>query len=112
MIDYGKMAVANSVLAEIEKQAGALSLYLEAYSNGREQGYSVWSTDNNRRVAFSEYRNADFIVVYPGVYSDFAMQGNVPNKPAYQWQQGFNAGDYKGAAKWIVEYLGGQIDLS
>ncbi len=71
------MTVAFAVLDRLEPIAPD-SWWLESYSNGREQGFNIWSGVNNRRVSFSRDRSSDDIVVYIGMYSDFQLAGNTP----------------------------------
>jgi len=85
------LVVAKNVLILVNKYMSKelqKDCTVEAYSNGREQGYSIicWSSENvvkMLRVCFSEYRNSDDIVVYCGKHSDFSMAGNVPNDEVY-----------------------------
>jgi hypothetical protein len=107
MITGEKMNLAKRILAQVEKFSGETELHLEAYANGREQGFSVanFNTDKVKRVAFSEYRNTDQIVVYWGVYSDFSNAGNCPNAEIYKNANFFGDNDIVGAARFIAEYL-------
>lgn len=61
---------------------GVFHPYLEAYSNGREQGYCIASSSGgaNWHCSFSEHRSSDSIVVYVGEFFD--MAGNIPSENA------------------------------
>jgi hypothetical protein len=110
MIDSTKMQPAQDVLTHVEKLSGKRNAFhLEAYANGREQGYAIANFDSTLpkypRVAFAEYRNSDQIVVYFGTYHDFDMQGNTPSDKVYHDARFFAHDDARGAAKFIVKYL-------
>ena len=100
--------VARKVLAEVKRWA-ALSnddavVESEAYVNCREQGFALASCDA-RKVAFSEFRRSDDIVVYFGARSDFDFNTNIPSEKAYESAKFFKPGQYEKAAKFIVKYL-------
>ena len=80
---------------------------VEAYMNGREVGYSVWSSKHLPavRVSFSENRNSDDIVVYAGISGDFSMQGNVPSDEIYKNAHYFAYDKVEDAAKFIATFL-------
>ena len=68
-------------------------LMVEPYVNGREQGFSI-SITTDKKVAFSECRNSDSIVVYFGKFVNFSMQGNTPDEKTYQNRKSFNHNEY------------------
>ena len=73
---------AYSLPKEIVKRS-----YVDAYSNGREQGFCIHGYFEGESVviSFAENRNSDNIVVYVGRNNDlFFMQGNVPSEDAYK----------------------------
>ena len=80
-------------------------LYLQTYSNCREQGYCLWNIKAGKKVSFSEYRNSDSIVVYSDDTIAFSMQGNTPSEEAYERKLFFDYNEYYKAAEWIVAYL-------
>lgn len=115
-IDEDKMNVAQKVLKHVKKIGLNLpqdeaAAHLEAYSNGREQGLSLTVSDSSgaefevRKVAFSENRNSDNIVVYVGSDYDFRMNGNVPSEDVWGYRHYFDPDDHKGAAEFIVGFL-------
>lgn len=99
---------ANAVLSIVLDQAKDSSqFFVEPYVNGREVGWCI-SMFMTRRVAFSENRNSDSIVVYRGDVVDFSMQGNVPNEKVYRNSAMFDHDGYLAAAKFILLHLEGQ----
>lgn len=69
---YDKRKMANKVLyllkKELKKLPDQITVIIESYQNGREQGIAIVVTDFNKLdslwIAFSENRNSDDIVVY------------------------------------------------
>lgn len=58
-------------------------VYIDAYSNTREQGYHLIAYP--LASSFSENRNSDDLIMYFGnAYSDFDRQGNIPNEASYE----------------------------
>jgi len=106
MISRAKVSKADAVLAVLNEMVPeGQRLYLELYSNGREQGYHIKNCDNQRAISFSEHRNSDQIVVYHGGLVLFNMQGNVPNKEIYEQAKYFKHDEYHRAAQYIYAYL-------
>jgi len=108
MISRAKVSKADAVLAvlnELISEEDKHVLYLEMYSNGREQGYHIKNFDNHQAVSFSENRCSDQIVVYRGSLVLFNMQGNVPNKEIYEHAKYFKYNEYTKAAQYIHSYL-------
>jgi hypothetical protein len=96
---------ANAVLSIVLDQAKDSSqFYVEPYVNGREVGWCI-SMLMARRVAFSENRNSDSIVVYSGDVVDFSMQGNVPDENVYRNSVMFDHNAYLAAATFILRHL-------
>lgn len=104
-----KNAKAWAVLAIVYDQLsgeGEKDIAIEPYLNGRESGFSITRYRGSApKVAFSENRNSDQIVVYTGQSSNFSMQGNVPSDHIYKEAQYFEPNDYVGAARTVLEYL-------
>ena len=111
IFDMTKTPCADQVLKEFRKLARAsentLSLDMWAYTNGRERGYAL--TDSygavKRKVAFSENRNSDDIVVYFGKPLDFAFNTNVPSDEVYEARKFFRYDQHAKAAQFIFNYL-------
>lgn len=80
---------------------------VEPYLNGREQGFAIWSIATNRKVAFSENRNSDHIVLYKGTGSSFSMGGNVPDDTTYLGSRCYSSDEYKEVAGAALDYLEG-----
>lgn len=100
------LAVADAVLAlcealipEHDKHL-ADTFYVECYSNGREQGYVLCG--HTVRVAFSQYRGSDSIVVYVGGRND--LHGSLDDR-IYKGRRTFDESDIYLAAELIVEEL-------
>lgn len=101
-------AKANAVLAVFFDmfREKAYKLHVEAYVNGREQGFCLNNYTSNRKVSFSENRNSDSIVVYHGFSSDFLMQGNTPSEAVYRGASRYFAyNEYELAAQFIHDML-------
>ncbi len=83
--------------------------WLESYSNGREQGFNLWTGGGkqDRRVSFSRSRGADDIVVYTGRYHDFSLQGNFYQVQPYTYINTFFFTNAQDAANFIFNYLSG-----
>lgn len=101
------LAVVNTILNDDDQVD---RFHVEAYSNGREQGYHIrgWADDigcEGLGISFSENRNSDHIVVYTGKSSSFSMQGNVPQEGVYKNAKYFEYGEYYKAASFIVEKM-------
>ena len=100
---------ARKVLAEVRKLAKRSKddsmVYVEPYVNCREQGFAL-ATCDARKVAFSECRNTDQIVVYYGQRRDFAFNTNIPCDEVYEhWQKRFSHNEHAKAARFIMKYL-------
>jgi hypothetical protein len=104
---------ARNVLTNVQRIAKAShsdrELCLEVYANGREQGFALsdWCEPNARKVAWSEFRRSDQIVVYYGPRVDFEHNTNIPSDAVYENAKFFACGEYNKAAKFIVKYLEG-----
>jgi len=96
------LAVAQKVLDLImtDERAKELEANVEAYQNGREQGYLIWHWKANKALYIAQQRNSDFIVVYLGSYS---MQSI--SEDAYKNSKYFDCGDYASAVDYIFEVL-------
>ena len=92
-------------LAKVSQNSREFSL--EVYANGREQGFALsdWSNPISRKVAWSEWRCSDDIVVYFGFEKDFERNTNIPSDLVYKKAKFFEPGEYREAAKFIVSYL-------
>ena len=107
--------VAKRVLNRINKKIEdnvAETCCVEAYANGREQGYSIFQFVllvpkglAIKRVSFSEKRNSDEIVIYAGQDSEFSLQGNVPGDKAYQERKYFRYDKVDEAAQFVVDFF-------
>ena len=109
------LIIAKKVLAKVNRTMEkdvAETCCVEAYSNGREQGYSIgqFSTIipqgiSFKRVSFSENRNSDDIVIYFGKADQFDMSGNIANEEIYHKAKYFRYDKINEAAQFIVEFF-------
>lgn len=112
MILTVRNAKATAILALVYELCGGdeveSDLLIEPYLNGREQGFAVESKARfpSHKVAFSEFRNSDSIVLYFGVHADFNMQGNTPSESVYEKKEFLDCLDVVEAAKRVALYLG------
>lgn len=104
------MLVAQKVLNEVQEigisKKIAENCYIEAYCNGREQGYCLHFRNPKHKIVsimFSEYRRSDNIVVY--VDYDSPTINNIPSEESYHEANMFEHGKYKKAAKFILKTL-------
>ena len=103
------MNMADAVLATIEwLMPEDMDCWLEPYQNCREHGYLLAAKDSDRRVAFSENRNSDDLVVYPGKMGDFEMAGNVPVESAWKHRLYFRYDSVVIVARAIIAHLQGE----
>lgn len=107
----GNLHVAQEVLNAVQA-LGVLDsslLWVEAYSNGREQGFAIFratsKTMSARYIMFSESRGSDRIVIYDNGDKSPNMQGNTPSEEAYKKATYFDCGHYTLAAQHIIGLL-------
>ena len=105
---------ANKVLEAIRKIKikSKEAIVIEAWSNGREQGYFLSYRDHSsdvvvwRGVCVAQQRNGDSIVVIFGGYDFFDISTHQPNDALWEDnRRWFRYDDAKGAALAIVDYL-------
>jgi hypothetical protein len=101
-------AAARKVLAIVKRLAKNSKddsyILVEDYVNCREQGFALASHDH-AKVAFSEFRRSDDIVVYFGTRNDFERNTNIPSEKSYESARFFRYNQHEAAAKFIVKYL-------
>lgn len=100
------MEKAFLVLNQVYTKDGSRKFVLNAFSNCREQGYSLISIETSRQVCFSENRNSDNIIVYWGNSREFDISTNHPEK--WENKKYFRYDAYDEAAEWIVDFLRGK----
>lgn len=106
-----KASAVLAILCDMYEESAWNKLNVEPYLNGRESGFAVHDFyQASKKVAFSENRNSDNIVVYYGTSSDFSMQGNTPSEKSYRNAKFFSYDEYHKAAKWIYEFLNAKAD--
>jgi hypothetical protein len=104
------LLVAETILSAVNAHLSGQDNYdldlvwVEAYQNGREQGYSIAAYNkkglNPLKISFSENRNSDAIVVYAGEHSNQGLSHD-----AYGHAQYFRYGEYQKAAEYICSLL-------
>lgn len=61
--------------------------YIDAYQNGREQGYQIWGFEDacgcGRSFFIAEHRNIDNVVVYFGEYSSHSLSDDAYAHPNF-----------------------------
>ena len=107
--------VAKKVLAQVNKKIGkevAKNCTVEAYANGREQGFSIVQDSvpqkgkwEPQRVCFSENRNSDDIVVYAGKTNGFDISSNIPGEEIYKQRVFFGPKEIDKTAQFIVDFF-------
>lgn len=83
---------------------------VEYYMNGRERGFAIRPElftvpSPDRKVAFSECRNSNQIVVYFGRIEDFANETNMPSRDVYLKAKYLEPHQAASAAEFIYNYL-------
>jgi hypothetical protein len=80
--------------------ANKLNVYVEAYQNGREQGFSISGLKGFKSISFSEHRNAGDIVVYFGTPSNQGLSVD-----AWKNSKHFPSRHYFEAAEYISQLI-------
>lgn len=101
------LQVARKVLEAVmaDERTQSTDAYVEAYQNGREQGYCIVRSQfepafETLAISFAENRNSDDIVVHAG---PMAMQGL--SERAWHNRRLFRYDDLSGAVAYIVDLL-------
>lgn len=102
--------VLDRVMMKHKLDDKGLFLSLGAFSNCREQGFSLSGVPDKGvevwQVCFSENRNSDEIVVYYGSSRQFDISTNTPNNDRVWGQkQYFGYDQYDQAADFILGFL-------
>lgn len=101
-------SAARKVLAIVKRLAKNSKddscVMVETYTNCREQGFALSSHDM-AKVAFSEFRRSDDIVVYTGAREDFERNTNIPSEEVYESAHFFRYNEHEKAARFIVKFL-------
>jgi len=91
------LGVMHYIQADGELQRTPTRWYIEAYQNGREQGFLVSTFLPHKPTYFvAQQRNSDRLIIYKGSY---AFQGL--SEDAYKNYQEFNTADETG--DWLIE---------
>lgn len=109
MLHLPNTAAADRVLSFVRELLDEdTDVFVERYVNCREQGYALsrGPLDTYRKVAFSEHRNSDQIVVYSGSRDSFTFNTNIPTDETYDKARYFPYGHELDAAKHILQWLG------
>ena len=100
-VGFAVLALVFSKLEEDEIR----NLLVEPYLNGRESGFAIQFPERNCKLAFSEDRNSDSIIVYNGLNHEFSMQGNVPSDSVWKNSKHYAGDAIYLAADLVVEQL-------
>lgn len=100
---------ADQILEKIDTQTeigrNPFKITVEIYENGREHGWAL-TNGRGRKVAFSEYRNSDEIVIYRGRKDAFdELNGNLPSDELYDKKMFLACGKIEKAARIISNFL-------
>jgi hypothetical protein len=103
-MNRSKLSKAMAIVSIIENEATDNqnnSMFLGAYQNGREQGFSIttYVDCKTRYVCFSENRNSDSIVVYS---SDFDPMQSI-TETMYEERRTFSS--YEKCAEYVLRLL-------
>lgn len=106
------LVLSQKVLSAVKNiwPAGIMA-QVDAYSNGREQGYSIYSLRSNFvRCSFSRDRYSDGIVIYTGLFHEFQLSGNTPTDAS--WKRRIYMGRPEDAALYIVAFFLSSIEFN
>lgn len=105
------MEKANKIREILNKISKGFVFYVEPYTNGREQGWSVnyfiknTMTQPIKQVSFSQNRNDNNIVVYFGLSENFMPDTNISDEATYKNAKYFKSDEYEKAALFIFNHL-------
>lgn len=104
---------ARKVLTEVKRLIrntkhgiGEDCAFIETYENGREHGFAIDICDDVK-VAFSEHRCSDDIVVYVGSRRDFERNTNIPSEEVFDSRKHFAYNEIDKAARFIFSRIRG-----
>lgn len=115
------LKIAKALLQQIEilctlNNINTNNFVVSTYTNGREQGFSIFSTQQispeepitksykPRRVSFTKDRISNNITIYSGLDIDFDAN-NIPSDTIYRHQQSYEYSDINSAAISIIKFL-------
>ena len=78
--------------------------FIEVYENGREHGFAIDLCDDVK-VAFSEHRSSDDVVVYVGARRDFERNTNIPSEKVFEDRKHFSYNELDKAARYIFNLI-------
>jgi len=82
---------------------------IQSWSNGREQGVCIHSTNGNyetwSKIAIAQQRNSDSIMVISGRDVNFNIQTNMPDDEAWEKRKHFEYNEVKKAAEYITKII-------
>ena len=87
-----------------------VSIWYECFDNCREQGFViiVWNNHEPLRIAFSENRNTDDIVIYN--YKKNCGVSNLPDEKGWKNKKYFPYGKYTDATEYIFELIKKELE--
>ena len=112
------LEVAEAIVKELSKFEYSNTVVVESYSNGKEQGFSIYnnSTSFPRRVSFAlHYHHQNCVVIYQGLKTDFDNQTNAPKNNSnaelsHRLFQLEKFADNKKVIAYIAKYIAKYID--
>lgn len=105
--DRAAREVLKHIRKNVKRSRDEDIVVVEVYENCRERGFALASCDG-RKVAFSEHRNSDDIVVYCGARKDFEFNTNIPAERVWEQAKYFRYNEAEKAALFALSYLGTQ----
>ena len=86
------------------------SVWYECFDNCREQGFViiVWNKKEALRIAFSENRNSDDIVIY--TYRKNSGISNLPAQEEWENSKYFGWGKYTDATEYIFQLIKKELE--
>jgi hypothetical protein len=110
-----QLALANRVLRELKTNKYVVpdKPMVTAFSNGREQGYTLWFHEYNdgklstRAVSFAEHRSSDDVVVY--IHNNYNLYNDTTASIDWNTAQHFASTEtgIQGACEYITAVLNG-----
>lgn len=109
MLSRPNTAIADRVMSFLDALIPhdlAQEVFVERYTNCREQGYAL--SMGGRQAVFAECRNSDSCVVFYGKTQDFAFNTNIPSDVTYKTgRKDFPFGSDLQAAEFIYDFVCG-----
>jgi len=103
------LVVAEKVIKEVRKLwPKAWEGQIDAWSNCREQGFSIWlfgANSTSVRANIARVRNGESILVVVGPANQFGGQTNQPNDEVWRSSMSFAPDQFARAARCIISQM-------